>query len=186
MPTFITSTPVSGEIGIQTTTTTGFWRYNHDGSNSSVFTNGFVTATVQNDNGEFTIISCNAGGSPQGNITYLYLNDDFITSFDGTGLTSLISLDLSNNTLTSFDGTVLSSLNYLNLNSNSLTSFDGTGLTSLLQLNLHDNLLTSFDGTLLSSLESLSLDYNQLTSFNGPNLSNLTQFEIIVKSVTKL
>ena len=60
MPTFITSTPVLSDIGIQTQTTTGYWKYNHNGGDSSVFLNGFVTATVQNANGEFTIISCNA------------------------------------------------------------------------------------------------------------------------------
>jgi Leucine-rich repeat (LRR) protein len=199
MATFITSKTVGELISISVTTSTGFWKYNHDGSDSSAFANGSQEITITNINGEFTIISCDESGNVSGDITILNLPNNQLTSFDGTGLSSLIELYLPNNQLTSFDGTGLSSLTSLYLNGNQLTSFDGTGLSSLTQLNLENNpltsfisgdmgqidflnlsnlQLTSFDGTGLSSLTGLGLANNQLTSFDGTGLSSLIVLEL--------
>jgi hypothetical protein len=93
----------------------------------------------------------------------LCLGGKQLTSFDGTGLSSLINLYLNSNQLTSFDGTGLSSLSTLGLGGNQLTSFDGTGLSSLSALGLNSNQLTSFDGTGLTSLITLSLQDNPIT-----------------------
>ena len=172
-PTFITSKAVGETINIYAETSTGFWKYNHDGSDSSVFGGEEQTISVTNINGEFTIISCDESGNVSGDVTTLYLYNNQLTSFDGTGLSSLTNLELSGNQLISFDGTDLSSLTQLALQNNLFTSFDGTGLSSLTTLILEGNLLTSFDGTGLSNLTTLSLDTNQLTSFDGTGLSSL-------------
>ena len=145
MATFITSKSVGQNINTYVGTSTGYWKYNHNGTDSSVFSNGWQTITVANANGEFTIIPCLSDGTVSGNITQMILNDNQLTSFDGTGLSGLTELNLSQNLLTSFDGTGLSGLISLGLGDNQLTSFDGTGLTSLDYLNLGDNQLTSFD-----------------------------------------
>jgi Leucine-rich repeat (LRR) protein len=127
MATFITSKLTGETITISVETSTGYWKYNHNGTDPSVIANGSQTITVANDNGEFTIIPCLVDGKVTGDITELALYNNQLTSFDGTGLSGLIELDLTNNQLTSFDGTGLSGLIDLYLTNNQLTSFDGTG-----------------------------------------------------------
>ena len=185
-PTFITSKSVGQDINIEVQTSTGYWKYNHNGTYSSVFSNGGQTITVANANGEFTIIPCLSDGTVSGNITNLDLQNNQLTSFDGTGLTSLIELGLGGNQLTLFDGTDLSSLTYLGLNNNQLTSFDGTDLSSLTTLYLDNNQLTSFDGTGLSSLTTLGLGNNSLTSFDGTDLTSLTELYLNGNQLTLL
>ena len=79
MATFITSKPVGQTIrpGIQTST--GFWKYNHDGSDSSVNANGNLIISVSNINGEFTIISCLSDGTVSGDVTSLLLKNNQIS-----------------------------------------------------------------------------------------------------------
>ena len=194
-PTFITSKSVGEDIQPFIQTSTGYWKYSHDGVIQGVFENGWQTITVTNANGEFTLISCDESGNVSGEITYLQLSTFYVlgseesnqlTSFDGTGLSGLTDLYLYNNQLTSFNGTGLSSLTSLNLNDNQLTSFDGTGLSSLTELLLETNQFTSFDGTGLGSLTSLALSYNQLTSFDGTGLSSLTSLHLRDNQLTSL
>ena len=135
MATFITAQTVGNDINIQVYTSTGYWKYNHNSTNSSVFADGGQTITVANANGEFTLIPCLSDGTPSGNLTQLYLHNNQLTSFDGTGLSSLTQLHLFINQLTSFDGSGLSNLTYLDLGENQLTSLDVTGLTNLNELN---------------------------------------------------
>jgi Leucine-rich repeat (LRR) protein len=209
MATFITSKSIGQNIGVNAQTSTGYWKYNHDGTDSSVFEDGKQTITVANANGEFTIIPCLSDGTVSGGLTQLNLENNQLTSFDGTGLSGLTQLGLSNNQLTSFDGTGLSGLTYLNLSENQLTSFDGTGLSGLTVLSLmgpktgggtltsvsnlpatlnllslNNNQLTSFDGTDLTSLIELYLGGNQLTSFDGTGLSGLTQLYLSNNQLT--
>jgi hypothetical protein len=66
MATFITSKSVGQNIKISVGTSTGYWKYNHDGTDSSVFSNGNQTTTVANANGEFTIIPCLSDGTVSG------------------------------------------------------------------------------------------------------------------------
>jgi hypothetical protein len=190
MATFITSKTVGETITISVNTSTEYWKYNHNGTDSSVFAKGQETITVANANGEFTLISCLSNGTVSGDLTVLVLQNNQLTSFTGTGLSGLTGLNLSDNQLTSFDGTGLSALTDLRLDDNQLTSFDGTGLSALTDLRLNANPLTtfiggdmgeiteldftswnittleSFDGTGLSSLTGLNLQGNQLTSIN--------------------
>ena len=185
MATFITSKAVGESINIYVVTSTGFWKYNHDGSDSSVNADGWVNGLpVINVNGEFTIISCLSDGTVNGVLTVLDLNTNQLTSFDGTGLSSLTGLYLMSNLLTSFNGTGLSSLTGLGLSDNQLTSFDSTGLSSLTQLYLNNNLLTSFDSTGLSSLTSMDLSGNLLTSLDGTDLSNLMELYLQNNTLT--
>ena len=135
MATFITSKSVGQTMNIYVQTSTGFWKYNHDGSDSSMFGNGNQTITVANVNGEFTIISCLSDGTVSGDITQLNLGNNLLTSFDGTSLTSLTNLNLYNNQLTSLVGFIFpTSLTTLQLGNNQLTSFDATGLPNLVGL----------------------------------------------------
>jgi Leucine-rich repeat (LRR) protein len=186
MATFITSKAIGETINIYAQTSTGFWKYNHDGVDSSINANGWVNSIpVANANGEFTIISCDVDGILNGDVTYLSLNDNQITSFDGTGLTSLTFLSLNDNQLTSFDGTGLSSLTELLLDGNLLTTLIGsTGLSNLTNLRLYRNQLTSFNSSGLSSLITLDVSENQLTSFNGTGLTNLINLYLYTNQIS--
>ena len=176
MATFITSKSVGESIYIYVETSTGYWKYNHNGSNSGVFNqiDGSQTIEVLNANGEFTLIPCDASGTVSGDITILDLNTNQLTSFDGTGLSSLTNLFLNDNLLTSFDSTGLSGLTNLYLYNNQLTSFNGVGLSGLTTFDVSSNQLTSFDGTGLSGLTSLNLASNPLTSFIGGDMGQIT------------
>ena len=187
-PTFITSKSIGDSINIYVKTSTGFWKYNHDGSDSSVLYEGegYGDLTITNANGEFTIISCDESGNASGDVAYLTLQGNQLTSFDGTGLSSLTGLYLNNNQLTSFDGTGLSGLTELYLYDNQLTSFDGTDLSSLTYLELQANQLTSFDGTGLSSLTYLGLGDNPLTTFIGGDMGLITSLNFQDWNITTL
>lgn len=176
MSTFTTSKSINQSISILIFTSTEYWKYNHDGSDSGVVSSGSQQSiTVTNANGEFTIISCLEDGTPNGDITSLWLNGpNQITTFDGTGLSSLTQLLLGNNELTTFNTTGLTALVDLGLWNNQLTTFDGTGLESLTQLNLSSNSITTLDLSSLSNLTVLNLVDNQLTSFDTTGLSSLT------------
>ena len=117
MATFITSKAVGETITIYLYSSTEYWKYNHNGTDSSVFNqnDGGQTITVANANGEFTMISCLSDGTVSGDIIDLNLYGNQLTSFDGTGLSGLTNLTLQENQLTSFDGTGLNSLTGLDL-----------------------------------------------------------------------
>lgn len=136
-------------------TSTGYWKYNHNGNDSVVRRVGSTSIDVENTNGEFTIIPCDLNGLVTGYIT---------------------DLTLSNNQLTSFDATGLSSLNMLNLNQNQLTSIDVSDLTSLTKLYLSSNLLNSLDITGLKNLSQLYLDSNSMTPLSNNKILNLFNY----------
>ena len=220
MATFITSKNIGQTININDVqTSTSYWKYNHNGSDSSVFSSSPQTITVANANGEFTIISCLSDGTVSGNITSLNLSggkdiSNQITSFDGTGLSSLTFLHLGNNQLISFDGTTLTSLTTLFLSDNQITSFNGTGLSGLTNLSLTNNPLTTFiggdmglitsldfrnsfggwnittletfDGTGLSGLTGLNLTNNPLTTFIGGDMGLITELDFSGWNITTL
>ena len=178
-----TSTKNTATIYSSLKTSTGYARMlNHDGTWETVAGSGVpnnviacLSKTTPTDGKPsfYAIIPCDASGNVDGDITYLNISNQRLTSIDVTGLSSLTYLNLNTNQLTSFDVTGLSSLIQLFLNGNQLTSFDGTGLSSLTLLNISNNHLASFDATVLSSLTALYLSYNQLTSFDGTGLSSL-------------
>jgi Leucine-rich repeat (LRR) protein len=100
----------------------------------------------------------------------LYLYNNQLTSFDGTGLSSLTALSLSSNQLTSFDGTGLSGLTNLNLAGNSLDASDNDSILAQLDDNGVEN--GFFFGTYDVNDETQALlrtsgsnsDYNSLIS----------------------
>ena len=56
MATFITARTVDETINIRTYTSTGYWKYNHNGSDSTVYPDGWIlNELVTNANGEFTM-----------------------------------------------------------------------------------------------------------------------------------
>jgi hypothetical protein len=176
MATFITSKGIGEEITISVLTSAEYWKYYHDGTYSSVINGGHII-TVANANGEFTLIPCDDQGNVSGDINFIYLDDNQLTSFDGTGLSGLTNLTLYNNQLTSFTGTGLSSLTELGLGGNPLVSFNGGDMGQITYLGFQDwgiSTLTSFDGTGLSGLTGLSLNGNPLTSFYGGDMTQIT------------
>ena len=180
MATFITSKTVGQDINITVSTSTGYWKYNHNGSNSSVFSNGSQTITVANANGEFTLIPCLSDGTVSGDITQLYLGGDKfgsnqLTTFDGTGLSGLTGLGLEINQLTSFDGTGLSSLTSLDLSGNQLTSFDINGLLSLNTLYIGNNPIPALvNNQILADLVGNNVSNGYLDIDGSPNLVRTT------------
>jgi hypothetical protein len=196
-PTFITSKADGQFISLDIETTEGYWKYLHDGVWSEPFETGSYSGNfeieITNEDGEFTLVSCDFEGTETGDITFLTLNSQELTSFDGTGLTSLLELGLSGNRLTEFDGTDLTSLTDLNLSDNQLTEFDGTDLTSLTSLDLSGNQLTTIVGFLFpTSLTNLHLGYskenlnNNLTSVDLSSLVNLTTLNLEGNQLTTL
>ena len=182
MATFITSKSVGQTMNIYVQTSTGFWKYNHDGSDSSMFGNGNQTITVANVNGEFTIISCLSDGTVSGDITQLNLGNNLLTSFDGTSLTSLTNLNLYNNQLTSLVGFIFpTSLTTLQLGNNQLTSFDATGLPNLVGLVLTSNPLTpSVNNQILNQLNQNGLSGGYFESNNGRSSASIADYNNLV------
>ena len=182
MATFITSKAVGQTITITVTTSTGYWKYNHNGSDSSVFSTGAQTVTVTNANGEFTIISCLSDGTVSGNITVLNLSglkggNNQITTFDGTGLSSLTTLFLSNNQLTEFNGTGLSGLTNLSLTNNPLTTFIGGDMGLITSLDFRSNLggwnITTLESIDISGMDILQYLYiTNNSAINTPPVNN--------------
>lgn len=120
MATFITSKGIGQTITIDVNASNGYWKYNHDGVDSSIFDQkaGSQTITVTNANGEFTIIPCSSNGTVSGNVILLDLENNQLTSFDGTGLTALCELTLNSNNLASLDISGLNVLQYLRVMNN--------------------------------------------------------------------
>lgn len=124
----------------------------------------------------YALMACDEDGQEVvgSTITFLNLSTCKMTSFDGSGLSSLTTLYINSNQLTSFDCTGLSNLLTLDLSQNRITTFSGVGLSVLYNLQLQENLLTSFSKEGLNgSLTYLDLSLNSITSFSGTGLINL-------------
>jgi Leucine-rich repeat (LRR) protein len=187
MATFITSKSIGQTINISVQTSTGYWKYNHNGTDSGVFGNGSRTITVANDNGEFTIISCLSNGTVSGNITQLNLSNNQLTSFDGTDLSGLTTLNLYGNQLTSFDGTDLSGLTDLFLAINQLTSLDVLPMISLTDLYLTDpyglngNPMTATaNNTILSGLVTNGLASGNFYTSGGRTAAGTADYDTLI------
>lgn len=180
------TTQIGGTNYFQSSTTTGYIKFN-----STVYpSNDEVQFTLDDPNGEYTLVSCLSDGTPSGDITNLnFTYGNQITSFNGAGLSSLTNLTLNGNQLTSFDGTGLSSLTYLQLESNQLTSFNGAGLSALTDLTLTNNPLTSFNGgdmSLIPYLDFPSWNITTLESFDGGNMTGLIGLALSYNQLTSI
>jgi Leucine-rich repeat (LRR) protein len=110
-------------------------------------------------------------------LTTLNVQNNRITSFDATGLGALTNINLQGNRFRSFtNGTGLSSVTSLDLSNNLLTTFSGEGLSSLTSLNLSNNQLTTISLTGPVSLNYIDLSNNQITSFSLSGVDNNTSF----------
>lgn len=77
MATFVTSTGIGRFVGINIQTSTDYYKYIHNGTESgAISTISTFYAEVLNINGEFTIISCLSDGTDSGDIIYLDLNSN--------------------------------------------------------------------------------------------------------------
>jgi Leucine-rich repeat (LRR) protein len=112
----------------------------------------------------------------------LSLDNNQLTSFDGTDLTSLTGLGLSSNQLTTLDGFIFpTSLTSLTLDSNQLTSLDVTGLSGLTELYLNGNPLTpSINNQILNQLNQNGLSGGEFYSSNGRTSASNTDYDNLV------
>jgi Leucine-rich repeat (LRR) protein len=91
-------------------------------------------------------------------------------------------LGLENNQLTSFDGTGLSSLTILDLQVNQLTSFDGTELSGLTELYLNSNPLTTpqVNDSILDTLELYGLENGFFSTSNGRTAASTSDYNTLI------
>ncbi|MBP3711051.1 MAG: leucine-rich repeat domain-containing protein [Bacteroidaceae bacterium] len=99
-------------------------------------------------------------------LTYLQCNNNQITSLDVSKNTELIDLFCYGNLITSLDVSKNTKLEVLNCDSNQLTSLDVSKNTELSYLNCALNQLTSLDVSKNTKLVELNCCNNQLTSLD--------------------
>lgn len=188
MATFITSKAVGESLSMQVTTSDGYWKYNHDGVDSNLFSSWAWSVSVTNPNGEFTIIPCDNNGNPSGDIIALTISSGGeVTSIDTTGLSALWSLNLNGQLLTTLDITNTPNLRNLNISQNQITSLDFSNLSYLYEINLGGLNLTSLDNFQLpTTLQWINLSFNQLQSFDGSELINVQTLYLVGLNLTSL
>jgi uncharacterized repeat protein (TIGR02543 family) len=185
MVTFTTSKLVGQEIAILVGTTTNYYKYIHNGSETvldikalnvtyQIGQNRIPVITVENSNGEFTIISCLEDGTPSGYIYSISLHGSVYTD-PVNGFTRIY------NNITSFNGAGLSGLELLSLNDNLLTSLNLNGLTSLRHLEITGNPLTrSENDSILNQLNSSNINNGIFRTSNGRTSSGTTAYNSLI------
>ncbi|MBQ9294073.1 MAG: leucine-rich repeat domain-containing protein [Bacteroidaceae bacterium] len=106
-------------------------------------------------------------------LTYLQCNNNQITSLDVSKNTEMIDLFCYGNLITSLDVSKNTKLEVLNCYSNQLISLDVSKNTMLFRLVCADNQLTSLNITNNTKLTSLECARNQITSLNVSNNTKL-------------
>ena len=102
-----------------------------------------------------------------GDVTYLNVIDEKLTSIDASGCKTLTQLICWNNQLTSLNVSGCTALKDLQCFQNvQLSSFDVSGCTALENLICYDNQIPSLDVSGFSALKRLECHYNRLTSLN--------------------
>lgn len=98
-----------------------------------------------------------------------------ITDLSGLeNFTNLTWLEINLNAITTFDGTPYTNLAYLNFSNNNLTTTNLTGLTNLEILWAYGNPFTDIDVSTLSALEFFDISYSDnLLALDVSNLTNL-------------
>ena len=147
---FATTKATSGTFQVKTST--GYARLiNADGSLGAQAGGGVATTSItltipaSGLHRALGVLSvANGGSSRSGNITSLTIGYNQLTTFSGTGLSSLTILGLYGNQLTSINLAGASSLQDFQASANQLTTFDATGwgLNLLSRLDLAGNRLT--------------------------------------------
>lgn len=134
-----------------------------------------ITISRENDGTprDVTFYSCDAYGVRTGAISYIYVNEQNLTSLDVNGCLGLDSLYCASNYLTSLNLSELYLLQTLSCDFNSLTSLDLSGLTRIFYLDCSYNSLTSLDVSGFTSLNSMYCNDNLLTSLNTSGIINI-------------
>ena len=127
-----------------------------------------------------------ASSGKKGELTYLTVVSDSLTSLDVSGLTALATLTCNSNSLTFLDVSGLTALTSLSFDSNQLTSLDVSGLTALTDLYCNDNNLTSLDVSGLTALSGLNCHANNLTSLDVSGLTALTYLTCYGNNLTSI
>ena len=115
----------------------------------------------------------------------MYLIDNQLTGFTGTGLSSLTNLQLSDNQLTSFNGTGLSGLTELILSVNLLTGLDVSPMVSLTSLILNDKdggnpLSASANDSILDQLEANNLENGEFYTTGGRTAAGTGDYDTLI------
>jgi hypothetical protein len=185
MVTFTTSKLVGQKIAILVGSTTNYYKYIHNGSETvldikalnvtyQIGQNRIPVITVENSNGEFTIISCLEDGTPSGYIYSISLGGSVYTD-PVNGFTRIY------NNITSFNGAGLSGLELLALSDNLLTSLNLNGLTSLRHLEITGNPLTrSENDSILNQLNSSNINNGIFRTSNGRTSSGTTAYNSLI------
>lgn len=189
MATFITSRAPGSNIQIVSCETDfGWYKVTHNSVSYGPYDVQYQDIPVTLPNGEFEIFACDSNGNTSGNITYLNLNANNITSFSAVGESQItFGLELRNNQLTTFNKTGLpTSLNTLLLTSNLLTTLDISGLTGIQQLWLESNSISESNyNTILSILDSNGVQNGEfLAEGNRTSASNTNYQSLINKGWT--
>jgi len=85
------------------------------------------------------IVPCDSGGTVTGDLSYLNVVSQNLTTLDVSGLTALTFLNCDNNNLTTLDVSGLTALIDLSCDNNNLTTLDVSGLTALAFLDCNNN-----------------------------------------------
>ena len=125
------STKSAGHIELYAESDSGFYKVMWWDSTSDVFASvGDINSKAASGAGEKTIsiFACDENGAASGSLTYLYCNNNSLTSLDVSGLTALTALYCSGNSLTSLDVSGLTALTSMDCSGNSLTSLRAVGV----------------------------------------------------------
>lgn len=106
-------------------------------------------------------------------LSWLYCNNNQLTSLDVSGITHLLDIYCNNNQLTSLDLSKNTELFTLDCSNNQLTSLDVTENTDLVYLFCYDNQLSSLDLSKNTALKHLECNNNQLSSLDVSNSTAL-------------
>lgn len=106
---------------------------------------------------------------PEERISVFSMKGATLSSFDGSGLTDAICINISNAKLSQITLPQSSKLRELILDNNSLASFDLSPLPNLYMLSLNGNMLTSLDLSKAPELGLASIANNRLTSITLDN-----------------
>jgi len=106
------------------------------------------------------IVPCDSGGTVTGDLSYLNVVSQNLTTLDVSGLTALTFLNCDNNNLTTLDVSGLTALIDLSCDNNNLTTLDVSGLTALIDLSCDNNNLTNLDVSGLTALAFLDCNNN--------------------------
>lgn len=110
---------------------------------------------------------------PTEKISVFSMKGASLSSFDGSGLTDAVCINVGNAGLSSITLPKSGNLRELMLDGNNFTSFDLTDFSSLYQLSLNDNKLKTIDLSKVPGLGLASIANNQLTSITLNNNNSL-------------